>query len=231
MHHLVRLTIDGEDSDVHLSALIKSWRFARTSELADVIEALTRRKARTVQVPRLDEPDGMERWRVACASASPFEFGWLLESLADQAAASWESRDQKACWCHYTRCVELLVERDPDPRIGRAIEDALRGPGDHWFRTDQVNHIVTSFPQKDDAPSFADYAFTLLERNGDAGSAKRLRGLAKLLLEEADCNRLDMSEMLDEIATMLKRRWPNDEMSDDAVLEALSVGTPPDAAT
>lgn len=39
------------------------------------------------------------------------------------------------------------------------------------FRPDQVEHVVTTFPQQDDAPSFADHAPRLLELHGDAGSA------------------------------------------------------------
>ncbi len=97
--------------------------------------------------------------------------------------------------------VEALRSAEPDPRIGRAIEDALEGPRD--------------------PASFADHALALLELHADAGTAPRLDDKANRLLYQAACDEAEMADHLRTLATKLRARFGEDRTLPETIAAAL----------
>jgi hypothetical protein len=140
----------------------------------------------------------------------------LAGPVADAATA-----ERAALWAGFARCAGALLAAPPDPRIGRAIEDILgHRLSEHWFRADQVAHVVTSFAPLDDEPSFADHALALLETHADRGTPARLRELAKAMHVEATCNDVEMAGRLAALAARIAPRFgPDTRLAEDLAIE------------
>ncbi len=230
VHPLVRSAMHTSWTPELLTELIEAWQRERTSDLAATI-AIIDEALRDRAPSRLADEVDVERWRATWTSAP----GAALAELGRAARASWDillgdtneipyderARANAARWDQLRRCVATLVNASSDPRVGRAIEEMLRGPSACWFHVDQVGHVAEPFEAPDDQPSFADHALPLLAVHGDAGSVARLRELARRLLIEADCNDAEMAERLTALAEQLERRWPHDRAMPDAVEQAL----------
>jgi hypothetical protein len=213
-----------------LPALVAAWRTERTSELATTIEIIY---DRIYQLPVV--------WLELATVDS-----WIATRLQDPAAAlaefvrratRGEPHDpgdaayaaKAALWAGFARCAAALLADEPDPRIGRAIEDILHhNSSDFWFRIDQVSHVADSFPPPHDEPSFADHAFALLEVHADRGSAHRLHELAKQIAIECDCNGAEMAERLHALADRIAPRFGADTRLAEEIATTLRVRTPAD---
>lgn len=215
-----------------LAGLIEAWRTERTSDLAEAIAIIDKALRDPAPLTLTGEAD-VAPWCASWASTP----GAALAELARRASATWDillgegdlayrEREQanQACWDQLRRCVAALAEAPADPRIGRTIEAMLRAPSNHWFRVDQVHHVIDRFDPPADqvgVPSFADHALALLDVHGDAGSVGRLRELARRMLIEADCNEVEMSDRLATLAERLASRWPKDRALPSAVEQSL----------
>ncbi|MEZ4253562.1 MAG: hypothetical protein R3B99_35590 [Polyangiales bacterium] len=208
-----------------LSSLLETWREERTSDLADTLAILSdepnEAPTKLETVASID--DWIATWR-ALPSAALEELGRAADATFDVGddEGSYEARDaaRQAWWDGLTRAL-AAVDAAPDPRVGRAVERTVAGPSDHWFRVDQVRHVVASFEATSEAPSFADHVLRLLERHADAGSAARLEKLAWVVSIEADCNGAEMASRLRDLAAVLRGRYPEDRALSAAARMAL----------
>lgn len=211
-HSTIRTVLEGQPLRGALPALLEAWRAERTSELAKAIEIIDERTRGPAPV-RLDGPDPFAAW---CATWST-EPGAALAELARGVQASHvDAQAGSVVWAGLTRCLGALRDADPDPRIGRAIEEALESPIDARFRIDQV-HPMTSFARPDDEPRFPDHALALLELHADGGTAARLDARADRLRGNAP----ELSDHLDDLATKLRARYSQDRVLSDEVAAAL----------
>ncbi len=139
----------------------------------------------------------------------------LSELLARGEAARWNESwkydaaayaERAATWREIARITsQLRSAPGPDPRIADAIERILATtPGDHWFRVEEVSHVLGRLapdPTAPDEPSFADHALALLAVHGRRPD--RLVELADRLLIEASCNEAEMSDRLRALASTI----------------------------
>ena len=210
-HSTIRTVIEGQPLREARLALLEAWRAERTSELAKAIAIIDERTRGAAPV-RLEGPDPFAAW---CATWST-EPGAALAELARGVQVSHVNASDAARWAGLTRCLGALRDAEPDPRIGRAIEQALESPIGARFRFDQVHHM-TSFAKPDDEPHFADHALALLELHADAGTAARLDARADHLRGDAP----ELSDHLDDLATKLRARYSQDRVLSDEVAAAL----------
>lgn len=223
----------GFDEDVHPSvaaalrgnaasvpALLEAWREERTSDLAEAFATLS---DVTVEAPtRLSSVAAIDAWIAtwrACPSAALAELGRAADATFDLVDLKGDEARQ-AWWNGITRAL-AAVDAAPDPRVGRGVERTIAGPSDHWFRVDQVRHVVASFEATSEAPSFADHVLRLLEHHADAGTVARLEKLASVVSIEADCNGAEMASRLRALAAALRGRYPEDRTLSAAARMAL----------
>lgn len=107
-------------------------------------------------------------------------------------------------WAQITRAVSAMRAGEPDPRLGRELLETLRSPSDHWFRVDQVRHMVTTFDKTDDTPSFADHLLALLEVHRHSGLPGEMDAMADIVGKDADCNGSEMETRLRDLAARLR---------------------------
>jgi hypothetical protein len=224
-HPAVRTVLAGLPLREALPTLVDAWRADRTTELADaitIIDEITHGAAPVL----LESPAAVDEW---CATW-PAHLGAALAELAGRARACWDlvlspldagHVVNASQWAGFARCAGALRAAAPDPRIGRAIESALRGPCDHMFRVDQVHHVVDRFEAPNDDLSFADHAFALLDIHADGGTAARLDGEARRALIEADCNGAELAHRLLALAHELRARYATDHTLLEADAKAL----------
>jgi hypothetical protein len=148
-----------------------------------------------------------------------------LDELRERATAarwneSWKYDDEsalaarRAAWIEIARVTARLhAAKAPNPRIAKAIESVLMTtPAAHWFRVEQVAHVLGPMPpdpSAPDEPSFADHALALLEAHADPMMPRRLRLISKRLMVEASCNESEMSDRLEDLADRVAARFPH----------------------
>ena len=208
-----------------LPTMVAAWRTERTSELASAIEIVS---DRTRELPPVWlELDTVDRW-IATRSQDPdsalAEFVRRASRHEPYVSDSSLQAERDALWAGYARCAAALLDVEPDPRIGRAIEDILaRSSSDHWFRVDQVDHAINQCTKPSDDPSFADRAFVLLNVHADRGTAHRLRELAKTVAIECDCNGAEMSQRLRALANQIAPRFGPDTKLAEEIAAILQI--------
>lgn len=205
VHPLVARIVKGDVRRGDVERLVEAWRIDRTSDLADAIEILdlgTRDETSPTSTLGALAASAASTWKILLDGEGPYderraECGRVWETIASGVAA--------------------LDAAPPDPRIGRGLVTTIEGPGDHWFRVDQVDHVATPitgpFEPDDERPSFADHVFALLRVHADAGTPARLEAKARGLMIEADCNGVAMADALRQIAAELRERpWTDREL-------------------
>ncbi|MCB9634667.1 MAG: hypothetical protein H6721_21280 [Sandaracinus sp.] len=205
-------------------SLLETWRDERTSDLADTLAILS--EGPDEAPTRLTSAAAIDAWIATWRehpSAALDELGRAADATFDVGDdGPYEAREaaRQSWWEGISRAL-AAVDAAPDPRVGRGVERTVAGPSDHWFRVDQVRHVVASFEATSEAPSFADHLLRLLEHHADGGTVARLEKLASVVSIEADCNGAEMASRLRALAAELRGRYPADRTVSAAARMAL----------